>query len=191
MENAILTANQPAEAATPAERDYAARYLAATRDRLAEALKGLSDAQWNFKSQPNRWSIAEIVEHLTIIEDRVKDIIAGLPQAAADSPERDVKQMDATIVAAIPIRYPRFEAPPRVSPVGGRSGSQAFEQLLASRARTIEAAATATHLRGRIFPHPIFGPWDGYQWLLGVSAHCCRHTGQILELREDPSFPKA
>jgi len=191
MENSTLTATHPAETATPAERDHAARYLAVTRDRLLEAVKGLSDAQWNFRPRPGHWSLAETVEHLAIIEERIKQIINGLPQAAADSPERDAKQMDATIVAVIPIRYPRITAPPVVSPASATSGPEALERFRASRARTIEMVASATHLRGRVTLHPIFGPWDGYQWLLGSGAHCVRHTAQILEMREDPNFPAA
>src|SRR5260370_22272207 len=49
---------------TPTERDRTLRYLAETRDNLKQVTKGLSDAKWKFKSAPDRWSIAEVVEHL-------------------------------------------------------------------------------------------------------------------------------
>jgi hypothetical protein len=50
---------------------------------------------------------------------------------------------------------------------------------------------TPALLRGRVVPHPLLGPWDGYQWLLAVGSHCSRHTAQILEAKEEPDFPSA
>ena len=49
---------------TPADKEKALKYLETTRKNIEEATKGLSDAQWNFKSAPDRWSVAECVEHI-------------------------------------------------------------------------------------------------------------------------------
>src|SRR5438034_2954548 len=90
---------------TPTERDRAVRYLAETRDRVVEAVKGLSDAQWRFKPGADRWSVAEVVEHLALIENMVAiNILVKLPQAPAGAPDRDPKQMDATLLAKVPDR---------------------------------------------------------------------------------------
>jgi hypothetical protein len=40
------------------------KQLARTRDALKIETENLSSAQWNFKETPERWSIAEVVEHL-------------------------------------------------------------------------------------------------------------------------------
>lgn len=40
------------------------KQLARTRDALKSETEKLSSAQWNFKETPERWSIAEVVEHL-------------------------------------------------------------------------------------------------------------------------------
>ncbi len=191
MEHGTLAVKAPADALTSAEREHAARYLAVTCDRLAETMRGLSEAQWNFKPARDRWSIAEVMEHVAIVEDRVQEIVSKLGEAPEDAPDRDVKQMDVSILVDIPRRYPRFKAPERVSPVGGRMGARVLEHFLESRARTTEMLASAPHLRGRVVPHPIFGPWDGYEWILGGAAHCARHTGQIMEVKADPNFPVA
>ena len=175
---------------TTAEREFAERYLAATRDCLADALKDLSEAQWNFKASPERWSIAETMEHIAIVEGRVKDIVGGMAQAPADSPDRNVKLADAVVLVKVPMRYPKVKAPERISPIGSRTGRQALEDFLASRARTAELLRTSAHLRGRVVPHPILGPWDGYQWILGAAGHSARHTGQILEVIEDSKYPR-
>ena len=46
------------------DRNRLIRYLTQTRNDLVSALEGLSEAQLDFKPAPERWSIAEIVEHI-------------------------------------------------------------------------------------------------------------------------------
>src|SRR5258708_2952180 len=78
---------------TQTERDRALRYLADTRDNLKQVTKGLSDAQWKFKPAPDRWSIAEVVEHIAVVEDLVAtNILVKLAEAPAGAADRDPKQ---------------------------------------------------------------------------------------------------
>ena len=50
-----------------------------------------------------------------------------------------------------------------------------------------EAAMNALR---RVLPHPIFGSWDGYQWILATAAHTARHLRQIREIQSAEAFPK-
>ncbi|HYV61475.1 MAG TPA: DinB family protein, partial [Bryobacteraceae bacterium] len=61
--------------ATPADKQRAVAYLEKTKNGVVEATKGLSDAQWNFKPAPDRWSIAEVVEHLAAAEDMLRGLV--------------------------------------------------------------------------------------------------------------------
>ncbi len=176
---------------TAAEREKAVQYLQRSRDALVEALRGLTDAQWKFKPAPDRWSIAEIMEHVAFIEGRIQEIIGQLPAAPADSPMREVKQVDAFICFYVPSRELKVQAPERIQPTGRWSGPAALEHFLEGRKRTLELLASAPHLRGRVLPHPIFGPWDGYQWILAGAGHSARHTSQIREVKAAPNFPAA
>jgi DinB superfamily len=189
MEQDTLTMKTP-EGVTHAEREHMTNYLAAVSDRLMEASKGLSEAQWNFRPGRDRWSIAETMDHLATIEDRVHDILGQMAAAPADT-GRDVKRMDAYLQVAIPMRHPKITAPARVAPAGGRTGAEALEHLLAKRKRLAEMLASAPNLRGHVVPHPIFGPLDGYQWIVAAGCHSARHTDQILEIRSDAQFPAA
>src|SRR5437868_15499393 len=54
---------------TPADRDSALKYLESTRQGIVDATQGLSANQWNFRAGPDRWSIAEVVEHIAAAED--------------------------------------------------------------------------------------------------------------------------
>jgi len=47
-----------------ADRAALLKYLEKTRAELVNATKGLSTEQWNFKPAADRWSVAEIAEHL-------------------------------------------------------------------------------------------------------------------------------
>ena len=65
------------------DREKGLRYLAETRNGVVEATKGLSDAQWKFKPGPDRWSIAEIVEHLALVENFLLENVR--PQLASST----------------------------------------------------------------------------------------------------------
>jgi len=175
---------------TPQDRDYARHYLTQTRDALIEATKGLSEAQWKFKADPDCWSIAEVVEHLALIEDMVLGILAKIGDAPAGPADRDPKQVDAFILAKMPDRSEKAQAPPQATPTARWTPAATLEHFRESRARTATIARSTTDLRGHVIPHPAFGPLDGYEWVLAVAAHSERHTKQILEVKADPGFPK-
>ena len=177
---------------TGEELSRASEYLAATRDDLAEAFHGLSAAQWTYKPAPDRWSIAEVVEHLVMAEGRVHSRFAHWPEGAAESnPERTPSEMDARILAEVPVRTPRIQAPAFFVPTGQWSTAEALERFLSGRSETLRLLVATPALRAHSMPHPVFGPWDGYQWLLAVAAHCARHIDQIREVKACSGFPAA
>ena len=168
----------------------AQRYLAQTSDALVETTEGLFAPQWEYKPAIDRWSIAEIVEHVAVIEQRVHIIIGKMNEAPESARDANRTHMDDFIIARVPERSTRVQAPPHVLPTGRWSGAQALEYFLKSRKETGFLLLSAPLLRGRVVPHPIFGPWDGYQWVLAAAAHSARHTQQILEVQSDPNFPR-
>ena len=176
---------------TAAEREQAVQDLERSRDGLVEALRGLTDSQWKFKPAQDRWSIAEILEHVAFVEARIQEIIGKLPEAPEDAPGREVRQVDAFVRFYVPSRELKVQAPERIWPTGRWTGPGALEHFLEARKRTFELLASAPHLRGRVLPHPIYGPWDGYQWILAGACHAARHTSQIREVKADPRFPSA
>jgi hypothetical protein len=185
----ILSGAVAAQNPTQAELEKGQRYLTETRKGVQNAAKGMTEAQWNFKPGPDRWSAAEVVEHLALIEDVVLGVLAKLPQGPAPPADWDAKGLDAKLLAQVPDRSTKYEAPPQARPTARWSPEQALEHFLASRARTAELLRTMHDLRGHVIAHPVFGPMDGYQWVLAVAAHSERHTKQILEVKADPKFP--
>ena len=174
---------------TPPEREQALRYLAETRDGVVEAVKGLSDAQWRFKPAPDRWSVAEVVEHLALIEEIVHGILLKLDQAPAAPVNRDIKKIDAQILSEVPDRSTKVQAPPQAVPTGRWTPAAALDHYLATRAQITAILRSAPDLRQHVVNHPVLGQLDGYEWILAVAAHSARHTKQILEVKADPHFP--
>src|SRR5277367_4838430 len=59
------------ETLTAAERKFAIDYFSKTKERLLNDIKGLSDAQLNFKADSTRWSVAQCIEHISLAENRI------------------------------------------------------------------------------------------------------------------------
>lgn len=175
------------------ERAYAVTYLTETRTGVFNAVKGLSDAQWRFKPAPDRWSIAEVVEHLAIVEPILtKQVLVNLdtaPPASADA-LKNAKEKDAAILAKVPDRSTKFQAPAEIQPTGRFTPTAGLHQFQDERNQTIALVKSIPDLRGHVIAHPALGPLDGYQWVLAIAAHSERHTKQILEVKADPNFPR-
>jgi hypothetical protein len=167
----------------------ASRYLTETRDALIDSASGLSPSQWDFKPAPDRWSIAEIIEHVVLIENRVHAIVGKMDEAPICDPDSDLARIDDFIVNEVPKRSTKVQAPAQVSPTHRWIGPEVLEHFVESRDKTTQLLATSL-LRGHVVAHPVFGPWDGYQWLLAAAAHSARHTEQIQEVKADSKFPR-
>ena len=88
-----------AQEVTPAEKERTIQYLESTKKGVLDATRGLSDAQWNFKPGPDRWSIAQVMEHIAAAEDFIRGMVVEKVMLAPAVPDRDVKKIDDGIVA--------------------------------------------------------------------------------------------
>src|SRR6266566_5718095 len=188
---ALVGATVRAQETTQADKDKALAYLESTKKGVLDATKGLSEAQWNFKAAPERWSVAECMEHIAAAEDFIRGNIVENVMKAPAVPDRDTAKIDAGILAGVPDRTNKLQAPEPIKPTnryGSPEGS--IKHFLESRATTEEILKTTTDLRAHAADSPVGGKWDGYEWVLLIAAHSERHTKQILEVKADPNFPK-
>jgi hypothetical protein len=186
-----LSAFAAATTLTEAEKKEGLAHLDRTRAALLEATKGLSETQWKFKPGPDRWSVAEVLEHIVVTEGFLLENTAQkVMQAPAGKADRDYKSTDKMVLSAIADRTQRAQAPEPVQPAGRWSPQETLDHFLESRERTIEFLKSTPGLRDHVVDSPLGQPLDAYQWLLYVSAHSERHTKQILEVKADPNFPK-
>jgi hypothetical protein len=168
----------------------ASRHLAVTRGFLVESVSGLSPAQWDFKPGDDVWSIAEIMEHIVLIESSIHAIIENMSHAPEAAEQGNRSEMDDFILNEIPKRSRKGKSPAHACPTHRWSGPQALQHFIESREQTNRLLLTR-RLREHVVPHPVFGPWDGYQWLLAAASHGARHTAQICEVKADGRFPQA
>src|SRR5438445_9001620 len=184
-------ATASAQEVTQAEKDKALQYLETTKKNVLEATKGLSEAQWNFKPAPDRWSVAQVMEHIAAAEDFIRATLKEkVMMAPAGDAGRDVKKNDEAVMMMVPDRTTKAQAPEPLVP-SNRFGSPegSVKHFVESRAATEDFLKTTTGLRDHVTDSPL-GKLDGYEFVLFIAAHSERHTKQINEVKADPNFPK-
>ncbi len=189
------TAATPASATlTPEEREVALKSLQGTHDAFLKSIAGLSEKQWRFKPAPDRWSVAEVSEHIAVAESSIFGLVQSKFMTSPATPEKrtEVAGKDETILKMVPDRSHKVQAPEFLKPTNRWANEadliKAFED---SRKATMDYVRTTNDdLRDHFGPHPVLGPLDAYQWILLISAHSERHTKQIEEVKADPNFPK-
>lgn len=181
-----------AQSLTQADRDKAMQYLESTRQGVIDATKGLSPAQWNFKSAPDRWSVAECTEHIAAAEDFLRGLLVEKVMKSPPRPAgEDVAAIDALVLSAIPDRSHKAQAPDPLKPTnrfGSPDGS--LKHFLDTRAVTEDYLKNTNDLREHAMMSPLGKNTDGYEFILFIAGHSERHTKQILEVKADPNFPK-
>ena len=183
-----------AQDVSQADKERALQYLESTKKGVLDATKGLSDAQWNFKPAPDRWSVAEVMEHLAAAEDLLRGMTQEQIMKTPAAPPRDAdetRKADEGVLAMVPDRSHKLQAPEPLKPTN-RFGSPAAAQkhFVESRATTEEYLKNTPGLRAHVGDSPM-GKLDGYEFVLLIAAHSERHTKQMLEVKADPNFPKS
>jgi hypothetical protein len=179
------------------DRDFAMSHMHATRKLFLDSVAGLSPAQWNFKPAPDRWSIAEIAEHIALSEDAISQVARKALEGPAE-PEKAVRnnanhESDQKLLDAVVDRSTKHTAPETLQPKHKFATPQdAVEHFRAARDANIRfIETTQDDLRAHFAADPGVGSLDAYQWFLMMSAHTQRHTAQINEVKADPKFPKS
>jgi uncharacterized damage-inducible protein DinB len=176
------------------ERAEAVKYFEETRRSFLDAVKNLSDAQWRYKAGPDRWSIAEVAEHIAVSEETIFNGVTKQLMQTPAAPEKKeaVKGKDSLIRDALTNRSVKAQAPEALKPANRWATQEELVKAFnASRDKTITyIKETQDDLRSHFYAHPVFKDLDAYQCLLSISAHSARHTAQIKEVKEDPGYPK-
>ena len=178
---------------TAAERDFAAKPLAESRERLVALVRRLSPTQMAYKPAPERWSIAENLEHVVLVEHRGRGFVENaLRQAPDPARHSGYPGSPESLLAMLRDRtHPRRSVEP-IQPAGRWPHDQLLNKFEDARKRTCELlAATAADLYAHFSPHPLFGDLSCFQWLLVLAAHCDRHRAQSEEVMAGEGFPHA
>jgi DinB superfamily len=174
------------------EREFVLEQLGASEARLSGLVEGLTSAQWSFREGEERWSIAEILEHLVVFEGFITDAVTNALKGPTE-PEKTALAgaKEPMVLGLAGTRGAKLKAREATRPVGRWvDGAELVAEFRKARGRTIAfAAGTDCDLRTHFFPHIAFGDLDCYQWLVVVGQHTLRHCLQIEEISGDLRFP--
>jgi DinB family protein len=161
--------------------------------RFMAAVSNLSEAQADFRPDENRWTIAEIVEHVSIVNDgflRLTHKLLKEAESKPGPPKADLNLGHTSLDENGQQREP-FQAPERVCPKGGVSVEDSLAKMRMALAgfADIQPRLEAVDLSEQVFPHPALGPFNAYQWMVLLGEHEDRHRAQIERLKAAAGFP--
>lgn len=160
-------------------------YLQSKREELLRSFAGVPP-QRMLRHVEEGWSVAEIIDHLRLVETSIAQLISKRARdarangiGAEQSTESVLKDLDHLGIEG---STAFIEAPSIVRPRKNVDVAEAIAGLEASRRELRAAAASASGLAiGEIKQkHYTFGDLDLYQWLVFLGQHEGRHTRQIL-----------
>ena len=179
---------------TDADRAALVTELKASHQAVVDTVKGLTPEQMTFKPGPDRWSVAECIEHMAATEPMLFGFIEGKvlktpPASEADRAKTAGK--DTGVMTMVTDRTKKFQAPNEIRPNGRWSGRDDLLKAFGdARAKTVDwVQTTKIDLRAHVMAGPT-GELDGYQWMMYLSGHTRRHLAQAKEVMESPNFPK-
>jgi uncharacterized damage-inducible protein DinB len=136
----------------------------------------------------DRWSVAEILEHLAIVERRLSIGLAreiATARRAGLGPETETTSvMDMLNLDRLLDRTNKLTSGEASQPTGIQKAEESLVALRDQRVEFKHALQEADGLAlGQLsLPHPRFGQLNGYQWVLFAGAHEGRHAAQIREV---------
>lgn len=140
------------------------------------------------KPAPDRWSVAEVLEHLALVETSIARLIekrGAEARAAGIRPETETRTVLYTLDSARVLdRRAAVTAHERVQPRAGLDADAAWAALSTAQTAVREAVIGVDGLAlGEItYPHRSLGTLDLYQWIAFTATHEMRHMAQIREI---------
>ena len=165
-------------------------HLEANRATLHAAVDAVPSSLRETRPAADRWSVAEVLEHLGRVEEQLTRLLsAKLSEARLTGvlgPEPESGPVIDSSWDLLLDRRRRITAGDRVLPKGEMDAATALATLDTTRARLrdLVVAHDGLSLGAVSHPHPAFGMMDGYQWFTFIGTHEARHAAQIREIGE-------
>lgn len=176
---------------TRSERAELIDLLNKSNREFLEAVETLTDQQWSFKPGPDRWSIAEVAEHIVLSEAALFNNATKNVSGPADEKWETTLGKTDILRRALPNRSTRVTAPEEIQPKSSMTRAQLMARFKEQRARTLAyAQETEAPLKAHTVVNPFFGPLNGHQWLLYIPLHNLRHNQQIAEVKTTSDYPR-
>ena len=160
-------------------------YVEDKRKELLRSFASVPEDRLSRRAAPDAWSVAEIVDHLSIVEAGIARLIAKRAARARETGLGEEKSTESVMASFDQQRAALdgtlIEAPTTVRPRANVDFSEALKGLESSREalRVAVQGASGLSLGDIKHPHPLLGELDLYQWLIFIGQHEVRHRKQI------------
>jgi hypothetical protein len=163
----------------------------ATRERIAAMVRPLDPSRINEHPEPNGWSVAQVLEHLCVADERYEAPLAALMESAhpdARAPAREWKPSFIGGLIAGSLLKPKPLKSPKVFRPGPTPRNGVVEALLAREMKFVKAMDDASSFDWRALRirSPALPSWapkmnlgDGFRIHI---VHLTRHSRQIERL---------
>ena len=175
---------------TETDRKYLVENMRRTRDELIKETENLTSAQWSFQESPDRWSIAQVVEHLALWEIAWAREI-GMGVRNKPQPELAAKATPDSYYTTYIMEDKAHVAPEFARPTGYIEGKNALaffrnrrEQAIAYLDTTQVDMRMQFELTATSYPRNMHHVYI-YQW-----GHVDRHLRQIKKIKQHKDYPK-
>ena len=161
--------------------DNSRSVLEAAVDRVPESLRRTRPAH-------DRWSVAEVLEHLAKVNrffaERIATSIAEARSVGLGPEQHPRNPLSTDVVNKMKDRSERRQARDIVMPSGQVECADAWADLDRARedVRAAVLAADGLALGTVTAEHRFFGVLNVYQWVELTAEHECRHADQIREI---------
>ena len=166
-------------------------------DTLMGLITGLSEEQWNFHEDPERWSIGEIVEHITRSEAAMLENVKGMMDQEADPEwsEKTAGKVDI-LKQLVPNPMPQGQggvrAPEELVPTeewDRREGIERFYTTQGEVRAFIETMDREIKNRTTDSGIPQLGALNAHDYLNLLLLHVLRHSKQIEKVQAHADYP--
>ena len=157
------------------------------RTRLKELVSSLTAVQLSALPEGEKWTIAQIVEHISMVDESTTRVCAKLLKKAEDAGQTSdgkVVISDNFLQKGSEIAAIKVEAPDFVQPRAGKTIPESIAKLdenaeQLKQLRELFDSVDGTEFK---FPHPFFGEISAQEWLALKGGHEMRHIKQIEKL---------
>ncbi|WP_431029644.1 DinB family protein [Lysinibacillus sp. LZ02] len=151
------------------------------REKIWESVSSLTDEHLNTVVEEGTWSIAQILEHLYLLEESVAK------QIAKTLVSEDVNVPEAFPVHLVADRKQKVDAPHYVLPSNEHQTLAELKHKLTTSRETLMHSIEGVSdddLTEKGFAHRRFGTLALKQWVALIGYHEERHLGQIEEVKQ-------
>ncbi len=158
-------------------------------DKLTETVSKLTDEQAKHLPEGEKWTVAEFVEHIAIVQDgmtRISGKLLAQAQSAGKKADGSLVLSESFAQKASEMKRQKFEAPDRVRPTGKQTIAESLKKMKETQGKLEELRPLFQSIEcsDYKFPHPLMGDLTAHEWLALIGGHAARHLRQIKNLLE-------